>query len=72
MKILMEEIVKKAHIYQADMTRFLRDMIKIPSESCHEEAVIKCIKSEMEKSVLIALKLIRWEMYWAGLVMGSI
>ncbi|MDD3842578.1 MAG: YgeY family selenium metabolism-linked hydrolase [Candidatus Izemoplasmatales bacterium] len=49
MKILMEEIVKKAQIYQADMTRFLRDMIKIPSESCHEEAVIKCIKSEMEK-----------------------
>ena len=28
------EILKKAESYRADMTRFLRDMIAIPSESC--------------------------------------
>ena len=33
---------------QADMTRFLRDMIRIPSESCQEEGVIRRIKAEME------------------------
>ncbi|MBI4804579.1 MAG: YgeY family selenium metabolism-linked hydrolase [Desulfovibrio sp.] len=30
------------------MTRFLRDMIRIPSESCQEEGVIRRIKAEME------------------------
>ena len=35
--------------YSADMTRFLRDMIRIPSESCQEEGVVKRIKEEMEK-----------------------
>jgi len=31
-----------------DMTCFLRDMIRIPSESCQEEGVIRRIKAEME------------------------
>ena len=31
------------------MTRFLRDMIAIPSESCDEKRVIHRIKEEMEK-----------------------
>ena len=35
--------------YEADMTRFLRDMIAIPSESCQEEGVVRRIKAEMEK-----------------------
>ena len=44
-----EAIKNAAKGYQADMTRFLRDMIAIPSESCEEEGVAKRIKAEMEK-----------------------
>ena len=32
-----------------DMTRFLRDMIRLPSESCQEKAVVERIREEMEK-----------------------
>ena len=35
--------------YEPDMTRFLRDMIRIPSESCQERDVVLRIKEEMEK-----------------------
>ena len=35
-----EAIKKAAQGYEADMTRFLRDLIAIPSESCEEEGVI--------------------------------
>lgn len=42
----INELAKK---YEPDMTRFLRDMIKIPSESCQEKGVIARIKEEMEK-----------------------
>jgi len=35
--------------YKADMSKFLRDMIAIPSESCDEEKVVKRIAAEMEK-----------------------
>lgn len=35
--------------YEPRMTRFLRDMIAIPSESCQEEGVVNRIKQEMEK-----------------------
>ncbi len=41
----INELSKK---YEARMTRFLRDMIAIPSESCQEEGVIRRIKQEME------------------------
>ncbi|PID81893.1 YgeY family selenium metabolism-linked hydrolase [bacterium DOLZORAL124_64_63] len=34
---------------KAEMTRFLRDMVSIPSESCDEEKVVQRIKQEMEK-----------------------
>ncbi len=43
------EINKLAQAYQPAMTRFLRDMVAIPSESCDEEKVILRIKEEMEK-----------------------
>ena len=33
-------ILEKAKDYQADMTRFLRDMVAIPSESCDEKRVV--------------------------------
>ena len=42
----INELAKK---YEPAMTRFLRDMIAIPSESCQEEAVIKRIEQEMKK-----------------------
>ena len=44
-----EAIKKAAQAYGPDMTRFLRDMIAIPSESCGEEGVIRRIAAEMEK-----------------------
>ena len=44
-----EAIKKAAQGYRADMSRFLRDMIAIPSESCEEKGVVMCIKAEMEK-----------------------
>ena len=44
-----EAIKKAAEGYRADMTRFLRDLVAIPSESCGEEGVIRRIAAEMEK-----------------------
>ena len=49
MKIPHEAILKQAESYRNDITRFLRDMIAIPSESCDEEKVIQRIKQEMER-----------------------
>ncbi len=42
-------IKELAESYRPDMTRFLRDMIRLPSESCQEKAVVVRIKEEMEK-----------------------
>jgi putative selenium metabolism hydrolase len=44
-----DRIKQLAETYQPEMTRFLRDMIRLPSESGHEEAVVQCIRQEMEK-----------------------
>ena len=44
-----EAIKAAAQNYQAEMSRFLRDMISHPSESCEEKEVVMCIKAEMEK-----------------------
>ena len=44
-----DAIKKAAQKYGPDMTRFLRDMIAIPSESCEEKGVVYRIKEEMEK-----------------------
>ncbi|MBT7154455.1 MAG: YgeY family selenium metabolism-linked hydrolase [Deltaproteobacteria bacterium] len=41
-------ILQKAEEYKPQMSKFLRDMIAIPSESCGEEKVIQRIKAEME------------------------
>jgi putative selenium metabolism hydrolase len=43
-----EEILKLAEKYKKDMTKFLRDLIAIPGESCGEEGVIKRIEAEMK------------------------
>lgn len=40
-------IKETAQNYQEDMTRFLRELVKIPGESCGEERVIKRIAKEM-------------------------
>ena len=40
-------IREQAEKYRDDMVRFLRDMIAIPSESCHEQEVIRRIELEM-------------------------
>ena len=43
------KIKEAAEGYRADMSAFLRAMIKCPSESCQEKEVVACIKAEMEK-----------------------
>lgn len=48
MDLQFEEVLKKAEEYRPQISKFLRDMIAIPSESCDEEAVVKRIKQEME------------------------
>jgi len=47
--IPFDKIRELAERYKPEMTRFLRDMIRIPSESCQEKDVILRIKQEMEK-----------------------
>ena len=44
-----EAIKKAAQAYGPEMTRFLRDMIAIPSESCEEKGVAHRIAEEMKK-----------------------
>jgi putative selenium metabolism hydrolase len=43
------KIKELAESYKPDMTRFLRDMIHLPSESRQEKAVIERIKEELER-----------------------
>ncbi len=49
MNIDFEQILNQAEKYRPDISRFLREMIAIPSESTHEELAILRIKQEMEK-----------------------
>lgn len=44
-----ENINELAKRYESEMTKFLREMVAIPSESCDEEKVVLRIKEEMEK-----------------------
>ena len=46
-----QRIRELAKRYEPDMTRFLRDMIALPSESCGEREVVERIRREMEKVV---------------------
>lgn len=45
----VRDILARARLYLPDMSAFLRDLIRIPSPSCHEEAVVRRIIAEMEK-----------------------
>ena len=41
------KIKEAAKSYEADMTKFLRDIVKFPGESCDEKAHIDRIAQEM-------------------------
>lgn len=45
----MDNLLEHARQYEADMVRFLRELIAIPSESCQEGRVVQHIKQEMLK-----------------------
>lgn len=49
MKLDYQKVTERAEFYRQDISRFLRDMIAIPSESCEEKQVVLRIKEEMEK-----------------------
>ena len=55
-KLDFNKINELAEGYIPEMTRFLRGMIRLPSESCQEEAVVLCIKEEMEKIHAFSMK----------------
>ena len=40
-----EAIKRAAEGYKADMSRFVRDMISRPSESCEQNDVVMCFKA---------------------------
>ncbi len=42
------DVKKAAEGYQVAMTKFLRDLVRLPGESCNEEATVLRIKEEME------------------------
>ncbi|MBC2711906.1 MAG: YgeY family selenium metabolism-linked hydrolase [Desulfosarcina sp.] len=48
MNIDFKRVMKKAEAFKPDISRFLRDMVAIPSESCEEREIILLIKREME------------------------
>ena len=48
MKIDIKKVLGLAEEYKPAISRFLRDMVSIPSESCGEEKVIQRIRREME------------------------
>lgn len=49
MDLDFKEVLEKAHGYRPEISKFLRDLVAIPGESCDEERVINRIKEEMEK-----------------------
>lgn len=49
MTVNYAKIKEAAQNYEKDMTRFLRDIVKYPGESCDEKAHIDRIAEEMKK-----------------------
>ncbi|MEG2435024.1 MAG: YgeY family selenium metabolism-linked hydrolase [Ruthenibacterium sp.] len=43
-----EKIKQSAKAYEADMTKFLRDLVRFPGESCGEKEVVHRIETEMK------------------------
>ncbi|MBZ0268284.1 YgeY family selenium metabolism-linked hydrolase [bacterium] len=52
-----DAVLRLAEQYTPDMTRFLADMIAIPSESAEEQAVVARVKAEMEKVAFDEVKI---------------
>ncbi len=50
MSEIYRQIVEKSKEYESAATEFLIDMVRIPSPSCQEKAVVQRIKQEMEKA----------------------
>ncbi len=48
-KEMITKIKAEIAKHEDEMVKFMRDIIRIPSESCQEEEVVKRIKEEMEK-----------------------
>ena len=56
------KIKEAAQNYEADMTKFLRDLVHFPGESCGEKDHVMRIKEERWRSLaLIKLRLTQWE-----------
>ena len=49
MNVDFQKVLQKSEEYKGDISRFLRDIIAIPSESCDERRVVERIKEEMNK-----------------------
>ena len=45
----IKSIKARAEHYKSDMSRFLRDLVRIPGESCDENGKIECAAAEMSK-----------------------
>ncbi len=45
----LERVAARAAAYTPDMVRFLRDMIRIPSESAEERVVVQRVAQEMRR-----------------------
>lgn len=57
------KIKEAAQNYETDMTKFLREIVKFPGESCGEKDHIERIAEEMRKLDLIKSRSIHREMY---------
>ena len=55
------KIKEAAQNYEADMTKFLRELVHFPGESCGEKDHVMRIKEEMRSLALIKLRLTQWE-----------
>ena len=49
MNVDFQKILQKAEEYRGDISKFLRDMIAIPSRSCDERDIVERIREEMQK-----------------------
>lgn len=56
------KIKEAAQNYEADMTKFLRDIVKFPGESCDEEAHVNRIAEEMKKLGFDKVEIDPWAM----------
>lgn len=55
------KIKAAAEGYRADMTKFLRELVAIPGESCGEEGHIRRIEAEMKKVGFDKVVIDRWQ-----------